>query len=390
MNDDRRIIGIVASVFLLFPALSWAADRPDIRLSGKTAPVVDIVGLSAADLTAIDKLGLQGEAWTGLFAVYVVPAPGKPRGPALLGSYRVSDGVLRFEPRFALVPGVRYRAFFKADRLPGRPAPSEETIERELSLPKPAAKAARVTQVYPTTDRLPENQLKFYVHFSAPMARGGVYRHIKLFEENGKEVELPFLELDEELWDGANQRLTLFCDPGRIKRGLKPREEVGPVLVEGMRYTLVVGTGLEDANGNPLQTPFRKRFRALAPDDSQPDPNRWKVQAPAAGTPDPLTLTFPKPLDRALLDRLLWIADSSGKKVPGNVTVAGDETIWRFTPAAVWPAGRYQLIVDTRLEDLAGNSIARPFEVDVFRPVQREIKTDTVKVPFEIAAPRQR
>jgi hypothetical protein len=42
-------------------------------------------------------------------------------------------------------------------------------------------------------------------------------------------------------------------------------------------------------------------------------------------------------------------------------------------------------VADTRLEDLAGNSIAKPFEVDVFHPVQREIKTETVKVPFEIS-----
>ena len=115
-----------------------------------------------------------------------------------------------------------------------------------------------MAQVYPTADRLPENQLKFYVVFSAPMARGGVYRHINLLDERGKAVDLPFLELDQELWDKSAQRLTVFCDPGRIKRGLKPREEFGPVLVEGKRYTLVIDTGLEDANGNPLKERFQK------------------------------------------------------------------------------------------------------------------------------------
>ena len=44
--------------------------------------------------------------------------------------------------------------------------------------------------------------------------------------------------------------------------------------------------------------------------------------------------------------------------------------------------GPHDLVADTRLEDLAGNSIAQPFEVDVLRPVERQIKTETVKVPF--------
>jgi hypothetical protein len=44
-------------------------------------------------------------------------------------------------------------------------------------------------------------------------------------------------------------------------------------------------------------------------------------------------------------------------------------------------------VAATTLEDLAGNSIARPFEVDIFRPVQHQVKTETVQVPFAVAAP---
>ena len=103
-------------------------------------------------------------------------------------------------------------------------------------------------------------------------------------------------------------------------------------------------------------------------------------------TVKPLTVSFPKPLDRALLERMLWVADTAGAKVPGKVTVAAEETRWQFTPEQPWPAGNYQLMAATALEDLAGNSIGRPFEVDVFRPVQREVKTETVKLPFEVRA----
>jgi hypothetical protein len=369
---------------LLLAVPSARADAPQIHLNGKAAPTVDITGLSSADLLAAGKLGLQGDGWSKLFSVYVVPAAGKQRGLALLGSYRVEDGVLRFEPRFPLVPGVHYRALFEPSRIPTRSARNEPAIDVELLIPKPKTEPARVTRVYPTSDRLPENQLKFYLHFSAPMARGDVYRHIKLLDEQGKEIDMPFLELEQELWDRSGQRLTVFCDPGRIKRGLKPREEFGPVLVEGRHYTLVIDTGLEDANGNPLKEPFRKAFRALPPDDTQPDPKLWKIQTPAGGSQAPLTVTFPKPLDQALLERLVWVTDANGDKLPGTVAISGEEKIWQFTPAKAWEAGSCQLVADTRLEDLAGNSIARPFEVDVFHPIQREIKGETVKVSFEV------
>jgi hypothetical protein len=48
-------------------------------------------------------------------------------------------------------------------------------------------------------------------------------------------------------------RLTLFIDPGRIKRGVLPLEEVGPALEEGKRYTLMIDRDLKDGTGNPLK-----------------------------------------------------------------------------------------------------------------------------------------
>jgi hypothetical protein len=390
VSHKSRVAVLVSLAVLTGSVPSRAADELSIRLNGKSAPTVDVAGLAPTDLAAIGKLELRGDAWSQLFAVYVRPAAGKERGPALLGSYRIDGNVLRFEPRFPLATGVHYQAIFQPAHLPTRAARNESAIEKEFLLPRQKTEAARVTRVFPTTDRLPENQLKFYVHFSAPMARGGVYQHIKLLAENGQAIELPFLELDEELWDSSGQRLTVFCDPGRIKRGLKPREEVGPVLEEGKRYTFVVGPGLEDANGNLVKDTYRKTIRALPPDDTQPDPRKWKVQSPAPGTLDPLIVTFPKPLDQALLERLVWITDSHGRKLIGMVSMADNETVWRFTPTSAWEAGSYQLVADTRLEDLAGNSIARPFEVDVFHPVQREVKTETVTVPFEVQPRRPR
>mgnify|MGYP003346898067 CR=1 FL=1 len=92
-------------------------------------------------------------------------------------------------------------------------------LARKVPPVPPERATTLVTQIYPSADVLPENTLKFYVHFSAPMSRGHSYDHIRLLDEANRPVELAFLELAEELWSPDMLRLTLLMDPGRIKRG---------------------------------------------------------------------------------------------------------------------------------------------------------------------------
>ena len=44
-------------------------------------------------------------------------------------------------------------------------------------------------------------------------------------------------------------RLTLLLDPGRIKRGVRPLEEIGGALQVGRTYTLVIDDAWPDAKG---------------------------------------------------------------------------------------------------------------------------------------------
>jgi hypothetical protein len=371
---------------------AWLAASPTVPKADKSGPVirfneggatVEVTGLSKGALAGLAKLAPEAEKWAEVLAVYVDRGgKGRDGQPAMLGSYRVEKEALRFTPRFPLTKGVRYQAVFNPAALPG--GAGGKAVELALFLPKPVLKPTTVVaSVYPSTDRVPENLLKFYLHFSAPMSQGDSYRHIKLLDAKGKAVDLPFLELDQELWAPSGTRLTVFFDPGRIKRGLKPREEVGPALEEGKRYTLVIDRGWSDAAGAPLKETFRKTFTVGAPDDAPPNLKTWKLKAPTVGTAA-LRVTFPKPMDHALLERLVWVVDASGTKVAGKVAVTERETVWLFTPASPWRAGAYHLVADTRLEDLSGNSIGRPFEVDVLRPVERVVKTETVKVPFSV------
>ena len=90
---------------------------------------------------------------------------------------------------------------------------------------------------------------------------------------------------------------------------------------------------------------------------------------PGAGSRDPLEVRFPEPLDRALLDRLIWVKIQPRRKsCRARSRWVAAETRWRFTPASPWRRGDYRLVVGTELEDLAGNSVAQPFEVDADRP----------------------
>jgi hypothetical protein len=293
--------------------------------------------------------------------------------PPMLGRYRTEPGRLYFEPQFPLERGVNYRAVFRVDS-------KAASIAASFKLPLHRAEPTTVvTHIYPSADVLPENLLKFYVHFSAPMSRGRIYEHIHLLDERGKAVELPFLEIDEELWDSAMKRLTLFIDPGRIKRGVQPLEEIGPALEEGKRFTLVIDEGWQDGTGCSMKESFRKAFKVGPPDREPPDPAQWKIEAPRAGTREALSVGFLKPMDHALALRMIRVKD-----VGGSAALESGEKVWKFVPSSEWRKGTHQLRVQTTIEDLAGNNIGKPFEVDVFENVQQRITNATVEIPFVI------
>jgi len=361
----------------IYDGVNIAPEGARIRLKDDSGAVVEVVGLDAKELAALQERKLKPEDWPNQFALYVQRDGKDVAGQSPVGgTYAIVDGVVRFEPRYPLMRGVHYRAIFKR--------PDVNPVSVVLFIPKLVLPPTVVANVYPTRDTLPENQLKFYLHFSAPMSRGEVYDHIQLLDADGKAVEKPFLTLEQELWDADCKRFTLFFDPGRIKRGLKPREEFGPALIEGKEYTLVIDRAWPDGNGEPLKETYRKKFKVLPPDDTQPDVKTWKLDVPAAHAKTPLTVTFPKSMDAALAARMIWVEDAEAHKVKGTVVLSERETRWQFTPAEPWKAGKYNVVADTQLEDLAGNSLARPFEVDVFHPVQGVIKTETVQVPFEV------
>jgi hypothetical protein len=386
----RRRIALAALAAALHGACgSQPPERPQIRLSTTDEAAaeisVEVVGLGKGTLASLRAASPSVAEWTATFAVYVGDdLPDAPGIPPVLGSYAVEKDRVRFRPRFPLVPGMSYTVVWHSPTGRGGAQPVATRAVVALA-PRGGGEAAAVTAVHPGAELLPENQLKLYVHFSTAMRRGEAQRHLHLFEADGEEVPAPFALIDRELWDPDTTRLTVFFDPGRTKRGVGPNREVGPPLRAGRAYRLLVDRGWRDAAGRPLGASFEKRFRVVAPDRTQPDPRDWEL-APPETRHEALALVFPEPMDRALLERLLWVVDAGGRIVAGTVSISDRERRWIFAPRAFWRPGHYELRVDPGLEDLAGNTLRRAFETPVTSAVGAAQVAEEIRLRFRVGA----
>jgi hypothetical protein len=195
-------------------------------------------------------------------------------------------------------------------------------------------------------------------------------------------VAIRFLPLDVDLWNHDRTRFTVFFDPGRVKRGIRPNVELGRALIDGRRYVLTVRSSWPDATGRPLAADYRYEFQAGPAEERGIDPAAWRITTPAAGTRDALVVAFPWALDRGLLQRALGVA-KDGAPVAGEIAIDSDDRAWRFTPAAPWTPGPFALVVLTLLEDPAGNRVGRPFEIEMFTSKRGEDR-ESVTVPFTV------
>ncbi|HEY1191325.1 MAG TPA: hypothetical protein VGE74_27065 [Gemmata sp.] len=386
MTTLRASAGALAPLF--FTALAFGAEPKAELRSAKPGdpPAVVVTGIEKEHLAALAAAKLTAEEWPNVARLVV--NEGTPeevaRRQGAAGDWSVGGDGLRFEPLFPLVPGTKYRVLVSPGAAP-RAKIAASPFALEVLLPKPApGPRVSVTAVFPSANRLPENTLRFYVQFSGPVSRTDTYKHIKLVRDDGAVVAVPFLEIDEQLWSPDGTRLTLLFDPGRVKRGLVPREEDGPILEEGRRYTFEVDAAWQDLDGRPLVAKHTKSFSVFAPDDEPVWPEDWSLMAPRANSDSPLIIKLAKPLDRALLGRMLQVRDASGKSVDGTFTVGGGERVVTFAPKRAWPKGAYKLVIDAQLEDVCGNRVGEPFELDVLKPIPAKPVTKIAERPFAV------
>lgn len=234
--------------------------------------------------------------------------------------------------------------------------------------------------IEPAVDVVPANHLKFYLRFPEPMERGDVFRYLRLvqIDEDGNEVtEVPEPFREVALWDETFTRMTLWFHPGRQKPGVNLNVEIGPILEEGKRYRLEISEDWRSEAGQNLAESVDHVFIAGPLDNEQPDPKNWKlVRAKGSLGKFPVSIFTGEPLD----------PESVRKRV--RVFLDGEEVDYRYSEEALYfdpvskNSERVVVRIDPRVEDLAGNSVARPFNLDLEKNPELKEKTDTIELSF--------
>jgi len=306
--------------------------------------------------------------------------------PRIAGTCAVLGSDIVFTPWFPFEPGMRYRAVF--DPRGVDEVGIDATLTLAFSLPAVTARAPVVLDIFPSAATLPENLLRLYVLFSEPMQRGCAERQIAMLTADGQPAVDVLYRAPVELWDSSMRCLTILLDPGRLKRGVGPHRALGPPLAEGAAYTLSVGAGMTGAFGATLRDGALKRFHTGGAVREPVNVGAWTIAPPRAGTREALVLTFPRPLDWAMLHHAVDVM-LDGARLHGTCEVGVGETTWRFTPASNWAPGRYGIEVAADLEDSCGNDLRAAFD----RPLRTvpgpapRVHHDRETLCFEVAAP---
>ena len=259
-----------------------------------------------------------------------------------------------FKPVWSFTPGLTYILF------------SGEDLIHQFHIPRTARSKPFVKGVYPSVDRIPRNQLKIYIQFSEPMVQGRAREFVSMVEMATKETKDVFLDLKQELWNEDGTILTLWLDPGRIKRDLGPNRSLGAPLEDATQYSLRIAGSWPSSAGATLGSTHVKRYLTVPPDRTKPVVNNWEMRLPNAGTREPLLMKFQEPLDFMLAHVAIKIEDSIGE-LKGRVTLIENESGWNFVPYEKWKPGDYRLVVESRLEDLAGNNLNHLFDHDLWQ-----------------------
>ena len=209
---------------------------PDPR---QPASGVGIYSLDSDLMASLARCVQAGGLLQSILRVTVV-RPAAPNGddlPDVFGGYHVSEDAVRFIPHFPFERGLSYQASF--DPRPFGRAELSKVLTLEFSLPSEQnALPTEVKHIFPSSDSLPENLLRFYVCFSHSMQRGRAEAEISLLGPDGKPAADVLYRAPVELWDRSMRCLTILLDPGRLKRGVGPNRELGPPLKVGQEYTL--------------------------------------------------------------------------------------------------------------------------------------------------------
>jgi len=292
---------------------------------------------------------------TGDTQAYKVFLKGNIATP-VLGSFTIEGENAIFKPVIPFTSGMSYE--LKRDH--------KTLIEFTINKSGEHSEKPRILNIYPSQDTVPENLLKIYLVFSKPMQEvHAALDYIQVYNITKDKPTDIFLPLQNELWNQEHTELTLWLDPGRIKRDLIPNRKKGQPLERGNSYRIRIDQQWQDAQGNYLEKAVIKEFFVGERDSKKPDVKNWKLQIPKKETLETLTISLNEVMDAMLLKETMIISTADKQQVVGNFKLTAKEQELIFQPDINWKTGNYYLTIDSRLEDLAGNNLNHLFDKDL-------------------------
>ena len=289
----------------------------------------------------------------------------------MLGDIHFIEDRIEFRPLVPFSSNINYELYLREELFCEFSPTSGKINENNISV-----------KVYPGSDTLPNNLLKWYFHFSTPMRQGNAYDYLHIINNSGDTINA-MLELKPELWNDRSTILTVWLDPGRIKRELLLNEAYGTPLRKNEKYTLIISSGWQAVSGEKLAKHQIKSFKTIKDDRNIPNPSEWRISFPATGA-DTLQIDFGESMDFLVLKNAIHIIQA-GREIKGVTELLDNESIYAFYPESQWEKGKYTLVIESRLEDLAGNNLNRLFDVDLEGENQkRKNEIQTLEYDFSI------
>ena len=203
-------------------------------------------------------------------------------------------------------------------------------------------------------------------------------------EDTGETLDNVFLPPEPELWDAERRRLTMLLDPGRIKRGLVPNLEWGYPLVEGSTVSIAIDLAFRDAAGQPLEEATHRSFTVGPALRTQDRPLALAVNPTFCRQHDATAGEFRPPSRPRAAAAQPVDPNPNGDTTDGTAEIGPSELSWSFTPAVPWASGEHNLVVEPRLEDVAGNTPVRVFDRDISRPEDIPGTNAPTCIPFSV------
>ncbi len=269
----------------------------------------------------------------------------------ILGTIQIDKAELRFTPLVPFGWNQEYTLIYK------------NTIEYFILEIPEVYDYLKVKAIYPSAKSLPSNLLKWYVQFSHPINEVHVYDYIRFINSQGDTLSRTILSLENALVSEDGKLLTVWIEPGRQKRDLIPNKQLGPVFEKDAMYQLIVQKDIKDRQGVSMQKDFTHSFQITNADRIQPNISSFKILPPEHN--NNLVIYFEEPMDYGSTINNFKIINSEKKEIHGEWQLTNNESTLIFTPKYSWKKGVYQVLIDSSLEDLAGNNLNRLFDSEV-------------------------